>query len=299
MQISKLKCSKCRCEFIPILKPSGLPYKTCGKCREYNKQNNKEYYQENKDKLKEYNKKYRQINQDKLNKQKQNYYENNKDRAKEYNEKNKDKIKERNKQYKIENVDKIKKYYQENKDKIKEYKEENAEKLKEYQQKYRKENAEKLKKYFQELNQTNKRKEYEKQRNKKLKNNLQRYLVHSQRTKIIRCFKNSSLNKSKHSIEYLGCDIEIFINHIKKKIDLFNEKNEIKMTFDNIHLDHIKPISRFNLDDEEEFLSCCHYTNLQPLLIKDNLEKGNKWNDENNKFWIENIKDKEYYEIYI
>ena len=51
---------------------------------------------------------------------------------------------------------------------------------------------------------------------------------------------------------------------------------DILMTWDNIHIDHIKPISVFNLDDEEEFLDCCHYTNLQPLLAVDNLEKFNK-----------------------
>ena len=38
------------------------------------------------------------------------------------------------------------------------------------------------------------------------------------------------------------------------------------MTFDNIHIDHIKPVSKFDLDHEEEFIDCCNYTNLQPLL---------------------------------
>jgi hypothetical protein len=254
MEISKLKCNRCKCEFIPTLKPSGLHYKTCDRCREYNKE------------------------------------------------------------YKEENKDKIKKYYQENKDKIKEYIKQNTDKRKEQNEKYRKENAEKLKKYDKERNQTDERKEYRKKYKKlnpqifkkidrkqyqKVKNNLPLYLVKIQRRQIKRCFNNSTLDKSKHSIEYMGCDIEIFINHIKKKMEIFNEKNEIKMTFDNIHLDHIKPISRFNLDDEEEFLDCCHYSNFQPLLVKDNLEKHNKWTDDNNKFWIENIKGKEYYEMYI
>ncbi len=71
------------------------------------------------------------------------------------------------------------------------------------------------------------------------------------------------------------------------------------MTQENISIDHIKPISKFNLDDENEFLDCCNYTNIQPLLFKQNQEKSNKWTDENDKYWNENIKNKEYNEIYI
>ena len=70
------------------------------------------------------------------------------------------------------------------------------------------------------------------------------------------------------------------------------------MTFANVHIDHIKPVSKFNLDNEEEFLDCCNYTNLQPLLAKDNLEKSNKWNDTNELYWKENIINKNYFEIY-
>jgi hypothetical protein len=47
-----------------------------------------------------------------------------------------------------------------------------------------------------------------------------------------------------------------------------------EMTFDNVHLDHIIPVSRFNLDDEEELLKSCHFTNLQLLLCKDTSAPG-------------------------
>jgi hypothetical protein len=64
------------------------------------------------------------------------------------------------------------------------------------------------------------------------------------------------------------------------------------MTWKNIHLDHIKPVNAFNLDDYNEFLDCCNYTKVQPLLEKDNLIKNNKWSEEDNNFWLENIKDR-------
>ena len=131
--------------------------------------------------------------------------------------------------------------------------------------------------------------------------NFNLYLINIQRGQIYRCFKSSLLEKNRHSIEYLGCDIDTFINHFQKKIDYFNNfitTNEI-MTIDNIHIDHIKPVSRFNLDNEDEFNQCCHYTNLQPLLAKDNLEKHNKWNDTNETYWKNNIINNEnFIEIY-
>jgi len=129
--------------------------------------------------------------------------------------------------------------------------------------------------------------------------NLPLYLVSLQRTNIYRCLKLSNLEKTKPSIEYLGCSAEYFIEYFKKKMDNFNQFSEIEMTWDNIHIDHIKPVSSFNLDDEEEFLSCCNYTNLQPLLAEVNLNKSCKWSDEDEAYWNEKIKDKEYYDIYI
>ena len=130
--------------------------------------------------------------------------------------------------------------------------------------------------------------------------NIKLYLVQLQRGQINRCFKSSILDKNKHSIEYLGCDIETFINCFQKKMDYYNQfmATDELMTFANVHIDHIKPVSKFNLDNEEEFLDCCNYTNLQPLLAKDNLEKSNKWNDTNELYWKENIINKNYFEIY-
>jgi len=119
---------------------------------------------------------------------------------------------------------------------------------------------------------------------------------------ICRCFKSSTLDKTKHSIDYLGCTIEELENRFNKKIEYFNTylSTDVLMTWDNIHMDHIKPVNAFDLDDDDEFLDCNHYTNLQPLINVDNISKGDKWTDENEKYWLENIKGSpDYLEIYL
>ena len=123
--------------------------------------------------------------------------------------------------------------------------------------------------------------------------NIILYLSNLQRNSMKRLMLNSiTFEKKKKSIEYLGCSIEQFKEFIDKKMTP-------SMNWNNIHLDHIKPISIFNLNDEEEFLKCCHYTNFQPLLAKDNLSKSSKWNAENESFWKENIYgNSEFLEIY-
>jgi hypothetical protein len=118
-----------------------------------------------------------------------------------------------------------------------------------------------------------------------------KYLVNLQRTHIRNIMQQSNLKKTQPSIEYLGCSAIYFKEYISKKMTA-------EMTFENIHYDHIKPVSVFDLNDPDELLKCCHYTNFQPLLATDNLEKSNKWNDECEAFWRQNICGKEYLEIY-
>jgi predicted patatin/cPLA2 family phospholipase len=94
-------------------------------------------------------KEWRNNNKEKLLEKHKEYYQNNKEKLlekhKEYRENNKEKIKEYKKEYRENNKEKIKQYYDDNKEKIKEYYDDNKEKLKEYKKEYRENNKEKIK----------------------------------------------------------------------------------------------------------------------------------------------------------
>lgn len=50
------------------------------------------------------------------------------------------------------------------------------------------------------------------------------------------------------------------------------------MTWDNYgewYIDHVKPLSSFDLTDREQFLEACNWYNLQPLWAEENSSKGN------------------------
>jgi hypothetical protein len=77
-------------------------------------------------------------------------------------------------------------------------------------------------------------------------------------------------SKTGSAIRDLGCSIEDFKTYITTKFSP-------GMTWDNYgewELDHIIPLSRFNLTDRNQLLMALNYTNYQPLWKIDNIRKG-------------------------
>ena len=124
---TKLELEKREREVIKNLKPTlnrFIPTRT-----------HKEYYQDNKEKIKEKLKEYYQENKEQILEKQKDYYEDNKEKIKQYQQDNKEQIKqyrqdnkeyykEKRKKYRQENkqqlLEKNKQYYQDNKEKIKE-----------------------------------------------------------------------------------------------------------------------------------------------------------------------------------
>ena len=78
--------------------------------------------------------------------------------------------------------------------------------------------------------------------------------------------------KSGSAVRDLGCSISELKQHLENQF-------QDGMTWDNYnmhgwHIDHILPLSVFDLTDHEQLKKVCHYTNLQPLWAKDNLSKS-------------------------
>jgi hypothetical protein len=124
--------------------------------------------------------------------------------------------------------------------------------------------------YFQKnkikLSNINKKYEYS-----RLKNDVGFKLRKILRKRLTEAVKNN--HKSGSAVRDLGCLIPELKIHLEFK---FTEG----MTWGNYgkwHIDHIRPLSSFNLTNPNELKTACHYTNLQPLWAKDNLTKSNKY----------------------
>lgn len=96
----------------------------------------------------------------------------------------------------------------------------------------------------------------------------------------LRCALRSRLSnairthKTGSAITDLGCSLDELRNYLESKF-------QKDMTWKNYgkhgwHIDHIKPLSSFDLSDRSQLAQACHYTNLQPLWAIDNLRKGTK-----------------------
>ncbi len=90
-------------------------------------------------------------------------------------------------------------------------------------------------------------------------------------------------------LELLGCSISDAREYLEAQ---FSEE----MSWENHgkgengwHIDHRRPCASFNLENDDEMKMCFHFTNLQPLIGKENLSKQAKF-DEDSFGWIWNGK---------
>lgn len=241
-----LKCYKCkrtkaRSEFSKnSCTASGFSYR----CKECDKQYKKLYKLHHNDKIIEGNKNYREANKQRISDYKKDWYLKN---TKHHS-------------------DRMKKNYSENKEvylaRVKKYREENREEVKRRKLEYLNTPKGRAVRIAQ------RRKEYSVKYNSDPVYTLNVKI----RARIRMAIKKGA--KTGSAVRDLGCSIQDFRKYIESKF-------QDGMSWDNWgvkgwHLDHIIPVSHFDLSDREQFKQAVHYTNLQPLWAKDNLLKSDK-----------------------
>lgn len=90
------------------------------------------------------------------------------------------------------------------------------------------------------------------------------------RARLLRALKGNY--KSGSAVSNLGCSVEEFKVYMESKfLTGMSWENHGKW-----HIDHIIPLSFFNLSNIDELKKACHYSNLQPLWASDNIKKSNR-----------------------
>ncbi len=103
---------------------------------------------------------------------------------------------------------------------------------------------------------------------------------------LMRCSLNKAIDRKKQSKRFtqeLGCTFDELVVHLESQF-YPDPRTGKMMTWDNHsikgwHVDHIKPLHKFDLYDNEQFKEAANYKNLQPLWWWQNLAKNRK--DEN------------------
>jgi hypothetical protein len=158
---------------------------------------------------------------------------------------------------------------------LKIYYETNKEKVKLRRKTWRDLNKDKEKIRLKKYRQDNKEKIYKQQLKwKRANKNNPKYKLPVLLRKRLNDYIKHYKTKNGSAVKDLGCSVEEFKSYLESKF-------QPGMTWDNHgiygwHIDHIKPLSSFDLSDRKQMLEACHYTNLQPLWAQDNLSKGDK-----------------------
>lgn len=89
------------------------------------------------------------------------------------------------------------------------------------------------------------------------------------RSRLAKVLRISKAPKYDSTFALVGCDIEFLRGYLQAQ---FREG----MQWNNLHVDHIRPLASFDLTDPEQQRQAFHFSNLQPLFAHENMAKGAK-----------------------
>lgn len=83
--------------------------------------------------------------------------------------------------------------------------------------------------------------------------------------------------KTKKSNELLGCSGEFYIRYLQSLFSPGMSESNYGFGPNKWTIDHIKPLSHFDLTNAEEVSKAFHYTNTKPMWAFENFAKSNKY----------------------
>jgi hypothetical protein len=113
-----------------------------------------------------------------------------------------------------------------------------------------------------------------KRKKERRKTDLNYKIICNLRGRISQALKSQKTHKDNSTLELLGCSKQELVEHLESQF-------QDGMSWENYglygwHIDHIIPVSSFDLSEPNQFKKCFHFSNLQPLWAIDNLRKSNK-----------------------
>ena len=149
------------------------------------------------------------------------------------------------------------------------------EKHPEYDREYHKKNSERRSNYGVGWRAKNRTRLVEYQRNR-LKD-VRFRVIHNLRTRLNMYVKrHRDGHKTVSAIRHLGCTMPQLISHLEAHFTNGMSWSNYGNKPGQWSIDHIRPLSSFDLDKEEQARRAVHYTNLQPLWHVDNIRKKDR-----------------------
>jgi len=94
------------------------------------------------------------------------------------------------------------------------------------------------------------------------------------RHNLVNRLRSARATSGKPAIKYLGCTIPELIIHLESTAPSDFTWDDYGPT--GFHIDHIRPLSSFDLSNESDLKQLCHYTNLRLLWWIDNSSRPKK-----------------------